>query len=176
MQQHTITLFPYTTLFRSSEAPNLIAALKKTDHDPTDPEKMASCGKPVGCAEVALLDDNDHEVPTGEVGEICVRGPIVMAGYWQKTELTEETFASGWLQTGDHARANAQSYLTIVGHKKDMIITGGLNVYPAEVEWVMGRFRGVTAAAVRGIPEEEWRENLEALVTLDDEAADTFDE
>src|SRR5690625_6496046 len=69
MQQHTITLFPYTTLFRSSEAPNLIAALKKTDHDPTDPEKMASCGKPVGCAEVALLDDNDHEVPMGEVGE-----------------------------------------------------------------------------------------------------------
>lgn len=166
----------FVQLYGQSEAPNLIAALRKTDHDPTDPEKMASCGKPVGCAEVVLLDDNDHEVPTGEVGEICVRGPIVMAGYWQKPELTEETFASGWLHTGDLARANAQGYLTIVGRKKDMIITGGLNVYPAEVESVMGEFPGVTAAAVLGIPDEEWGEKLVAFVTLDNEAVDTFDE
>lgn len=166
----------FVQLYGQSEAPNLIAALKKTDHDPTDPEKMASCGKPLGCAEVALLDDEDHEVPTGEVGEICVRGPIVMAGYWQKPELTEETFASGWLHTGDLARANAQGYLTIVGRKKDMIITGGLNVYPAEVESVMGEFPGITAAAVLGIPDEEWGEKLVAFVTLDDEAVDTFDE
>ena len=166
----------FVQLYGQSEAPNLIAALKKADHDPNDPEKMASCGRPVGCADVALLDDKDREVPVGEVGEICVRGPIVMAGYWQKPELTEETFSSGWLHTGDLARANAQGYLTIVGRKKDMIITGGLNVYPAEVETVMGEFPGVAAAAVLGIPDEEWGEKIVAFVTLDDDAGDAFDE
>lgn len=166
----------FVQLYGQSEAPNLIAALKKDDHDPADPEKMSSCGRPVGCADVALLDEHDQEVPVGEVGEICVRGPIVMAGYWQKPELTAETFSAGWLHTGDLARANAQGYLTIVGRKKDMIITGGLNVYPAEVESVLGEVPGVTAAAVIGIPDEEWGERVVAFVTLEDELAQTFDD
>ena len=84
-----------------------------------------------------------------------MQGPIVVAGYWQNSELAKEVFASGRLHTGDLARANVQGYLTIVDRKKDMIITGGINVYPADIESVLGEFPGVTAAAI-GVPDKEW--------------------
>ena len=100
----------------------------------------------------------------GEVGEICVRGVIVTDGYWKRDELTAETFRNGWLHTGDMATRDDDGYLYIVDRKKDMIISGGFNVYPREVEDVLCAHPGVAMAAVIGIPDERWGEAVKALV------------
>ena len=117
--------------YGQAECPMTITVLRKEDHDPTNLARLASCGRPVPWVHVALLDDDGHEVPHGEPGEICVRGPLVMKGYLGKPEQTAEAFAHGWLHTGDVARADDEGFLYIVDRKKDMIITGGFNVYPA---------------------------------------------
>src|SRR5690606_2223281 len=104
------------------------------DHDPDKyPERLASCGTPIVGNQIRLLDPDGSEVAQGEVGEICVRGPLVMKGYWKKPEETEKAFQHGWLHTGDLARCDADGFLYIVDRSKDMIITGGFNVYPREV-------------------------------------------
>ena len=113
---------------------------------------------------VALLDDDGNEVPAGEPGEICVRGPLVMKGYLGKPEQTAEAFAHGWLHTGDVARADDEGFLYIVDRKKDMIITGGFNVYPREVEDVISTHPAVSAVAVIGVPDEKWGEAVKAVV------------
>ena len=100
----------------------------------------------------------------GEVGEICVRGLIVTDGYWKRDELTAETFRNGWLHTGDMATRDDDGYLYIVDRKKDMIISGGFNVYPREVEDVLCAHSGVAMAAVIGIPDDRWGEAVKALV------------
>ena len=104
-------------------------------HD--DLARLATCGRPVPWLHVALLDDDGNEVPQGEPGEICVRGPLVMQGYWNKPEETAEAFEGGWLHTGDVAREDDDGFLTIVDRKKDMIVSGGFNVFPREVEDVL---------------------------------------
>lgn len=154
----------FMQLYGQSEAPNLITVLRKGDHDPDRPETLAACGRPVSCAQVALLDDDGVEVPTGEVGEICVRGPIVMTGYWNNPEQTAEALDGGWLHTGDLGRFDATGMLAIVGRKKDMVITGGLNVYPAEVEARMSEHEAVGEVAVVGIPDADWGERVVAAV------------
>jgi fatty-acyl-CoA synthase len=115
---------------------------------------------------VRLLDDEGREVPDGEVGEICVRGPLVMQGYWNKPEETAQAFRHGWLYTGDMARRDADGYLYIVDRSKDMIISGGFNVYPREVEDVLSQHPAVAAAAVVGIPDAKWGEAVHAQVVL----------
>ena len=114
--------------------------------------------------QVALLDDDGNEVPEGEPGEICVAGPLVSAGYWKKPEQTAELFAHGWLHTGDIARRDDEGFLYIVDRKKDMIVTGGFNVFPREVEDVLSSHPGVAAAAVIGVPDEKWGEAVKAVV------------
>jgi fatty-acyl-CoA synthase len=115
---------------------------------------------------VALLDADGAPVPAGEAGELCVRGGGVMEEYWQRPELTAETFAHGWLHTGDIARADDRGYLYIVDRAKDMIITGGFNVYPREVEDALTAHPAVLAAAVYGTPDEKWGEAVNAAVVL----------
>jgi fatty-acyl-CoA synthase len=141
-----------------------ISLLRKADHDPGRPERFASCGHPVSNLEVKLLDDSLGEVAPGEAGEICVRGPQVMESYWNRPAETEETLKGGWLHTGDVARADEEGYLYIVDRKKDMIITGGFNVYPREVEDALTAHPGVAMAAVIGVPDPKWGEAVTALV------------
>ncbi len=152
--------------YGQAECPMAITALRKEDHDPEDLTRLASCGRPVPWVHVALLDDEGNEVPRGEPGEICVRGPLVMKGYLNKPEQTAEAFAHGWLHTGDIARADDEGFLYIVDRKKDMIITGGFNVYPREVEDVISTHPAVSAVAVIGVPDDKWGESVKAVVVL----------
>ncbi len=157
----------FMQLYAQSEAPNTVTVLHQHEHDPEHhPERLASCGTPCAGVQVRLLDDDGREVPDGEVGEICVRGPLVMQGYWNKPDETAQAFRHGWLYTGDMARRDADGYLYIVDRSKDMIISGGFNVYPREVEDVLSQHPAVSAAAVVGVPDPKWGEAVRALVVL----------
>jgi len=156
----------FSQFYGQAEVPMSIALLRKADHEVTSPERLASCGRPVSWLHVALLDDDGNEVAEGEPGEICCQGPLVMAGYLGKPEQTAEATAHGWLHTGDVARRDAQGFLTIVDRKKDMIVSGGFNVFPREVEDVLTSHPAVAAAAVIGVPDERWGEAVKAVVVL----------
>jgi acyl-CoA synthetase (AMP-forming)/AMP-acid ligase II len=157
--------------FGQSECGMTISVLKKGEHDTNDMARLATCGRPVPWLHVALLDEAGAEVPPGEPGEICVRGPLVMKGYWNKPEQTAEALAGGWLHTGDIARRDSQGFLTIVDRKKDMIVSGGFNVFPREVEDVIGTHPGVAQVAVIGVPDEKWGEAVKAVVVRRPEAS-----
>jgi len=150
--------------YGQSEAPMVLSHLKKADHDLEKPERLASCGRPTPWVRLALLDDDNKEVAHGEAGEICVRGPLVMAGYHGLPEQTEEAFAGGWLHTGDVGRFDEDGFLYIVDRKKDMIISGGFNVFPREVEDVIATHPSVAQVAVIGVPDETWGEAVKAVV------------
>lgn len=160
----------FVQLYGQSEAPHCISTLRKGDHDLAHPHRLASCGRPTLAVDVKLLDADLREVPTGEVGEICVRGPIVMNGYWQQPELTAQTIAGGWLHTGDLARADEDGFLYIVDRSKDMIISGGFNIYPREVEDALLEHPAVSQAAVIGVPDDRWGEAVMAFVIAADGA------
>ncbi len=138
--------------------------LRKADHDRARPDLFESCGFPVAACDVRVLDGNDREVATGESGEICIRAPHVMAEYWNRPQETAETLKSGWLHTGDIARRDERGYLFILDRKKDMIITGGFNVYPREVEDVLSAHADVAMVAVIGVPDPKWGEAVTAFV------------
>jgi fatty-acyl-CoA synthase len=141
-----------------------VSVLRKADHDPNKPELFLSCGFPVAACDVKILDENDQEVPTGDAGEICVRAPHVMAEYWKRPEQTAETLRSGWLHTGDIARTDERGYMFILDRKKDMIVTGGFNVFPREVEDVLSTHTDVAMVAVVGVPDDKWGEAVTAVV------------
>lgn len=152
--------------YGQAECPMTITILRKDEHDPENLERLATCGRPVPWLDVALLDEEGNEVPAGEPGEICVRGPLVMQGYWNKPQQTAEALAQGWLHTGDVARADSDGFLTIVDRKKDMIVSGGFNVFPREVEDVLATHPDVSSAAVIGVPDDKWGEAVKAVVVL----------
>jgi fatty-acyl-CoA synthase len=140
-------------------------SLYKAEHDPvTRPDLLASCGRPMVGFDIAVLDDAGVEVAIGEVGEICMRSQAVMGGYWNEPGLTAETLAGGWLHTADLARRDDEGYLYIVDRKKDMIISGGFNIYPKEVEDVLATHPDVSRSAVIGIPHDRWGEEVKAVV------------
>jgi fatty-acyl-CoA synthase len=115
---------------------------------------------------LSLLDDDNQPVAEGEAGEICVRAPLVMEGYNGLPEQTAEAFAGGWLHTGDVGRFDDEGFLHIVDRKKDMIVTGGFNVFPREIEDVISAHPAVAQVAVVGVPEEKWGEAVKAVVIL----------
>ena len=141
-----------------------ISVLRKGDHDTARPDRFASCGHPCSNVEVALLDEAGQPVESGGIGEICARAAQAMDGYWQRPEQNAETMAGGWLHTGDMARADEQGYLYIVDRKKDLIISGGFNVFPREVEDILTADPTVAMAAVIGVPDEKWGEAVKAVV------------
>jgi fatty-acyl-CoA synthase len=141
-----------------------VSVLRKADHDPKTPELFLSCGFPIAACEVKLLDDDDREVETGAAGEICVRASHVMAGYWKRPEMTAETLKNGWLHTGDIARRDERGYLFILDRKKDMIVSGGFNIFPREVEDVLSAHPDVAMCAVVGVPDDKWGEAVTAVV------------
>jgi len=154
-------------LYGQTECVGLATSLRKDEHDPVNrPELLTSCGRPVAGTQIAVLDDDGNPVPDGTVGELCIRSRAVMASYWKQPELTEKTLSDGWLRTGDMAIRDANGYLHIVDRKKDMITTGGFNVYPKEVEDVIARDPDVAAVAVVGLPDPKWGEAVTAFVVL----------
>ncbi len=152
--------------FGQSEAPMVLANMKKKEHDLNKPERLSSCGRPTPWVHLALLDDHNQPLPAGESGEICVRAPLVMKGYKDMPEQTAEAMAGGWLHTGDVGRFDAEGFLHIVDRKKDMIVSGGFNVFPREVEDVLTRHKAVAQVAVIGVPDEKWGEAVTALIVL----------
>jgi fatty-acyl-CoA synthase len=152
--------------FGQSEAPMVLANMSKKDHDLSKPERLASCGRPTPWVHLALLDENNQPVAKGEPGEICIRGPLVMAGYKDMPEQTAEAFAGGWLHTGDVGRLDEEGFLYIVDRTKDMIVTGGFNVFPREVEDVLATHEAVGQVAVIGVPDDQWGEAVKAVVVL----------
>ncbi len=145
----------FTQLYAQTEAPNTVTCLRMEDHDPARPDLLASCGSPLAGIQVAILDADDNEVAVGEPGEICVRGPLVMDGYWQRPEETAETLRNGWLHTGDMAKRDEDGFYYIVDRSKDMIISGGFNVFPREIEDVLTSHAEVAMAAVIGVPDDK---------------------
>jgi fatty-acyl-CoA synthase len=130
-------------------------------------ERAHSAGVPQMHSRIRIVDDDDADVPTSEVGEILVEGPQVMAGYWNRPEHTARALAGGWLHTGDLGSLDENGFLSVVDRKNDMIISGGLNVYPAEIENVIADFPGVTEVGVFGVPHERWGETVAAGVRGD---------
>jgi fatty-acyl-CoA synthase len=130
--------------------------------------RPGAVGRPVFHAEIKLIDAQGRRVTNGQVGEIAVRGSIVMKEYWRDPAATEQAFQSGWLRTGDLARQDAQGYFYLVDRAKDMYISGGENVYPAEVEAVLGQHPGVEEAAVVGAPDPDWGEAGVAFIVARD--------
>jgi long-chain acyl-CoA synthetase len=120
---------------------------------------------------VRVVDDTDVELPIGEVGEVVVRGDVVMAGYWKQPGATAEALRGGWLHTGDVGSFDDAGYLTLRDRSKDLIISGGMNIYPREVEEALLRHPGVRAAAVVGRPDAEWGEAVVAFVVADEGVA-----
>ena len=129
-------------------------------------KKPGTVGRPVFHSEVRLMDDNGRTVKTGEVGEIAVRGSIMMKEYWKDPGRTEETIRNGWLHTGDLARMDEDGYYFLVDRAKNMYISGGENVYPVEVEGVLKSHAAVKDVAVVGVPDDEWGEKGKAFVVL----------
>jgi fatty-acyl-CoA synthase len=152
--------------YGQTEAPMVITHLKKAEHDLGRPERLASCGRPVPWMHVALLDGDNQPVAPGESGEICARGPLVMHGYKDLPEQTAETLSGDWLHTGDVGRFDNDGFLYIVDRTKDMVITGGFNVFPREVEDVISSHEAVSMVMVIGVPDEKWGEAVKAVVVL----------
>ena len=153
-----------------------VSVLRKADHDPNNPDLFLSCGFPVAACEVKILDDSDRELPAGEAGEICVRAPHVMKEYWKRPEQTAETLKSGWLHTGDIAKQDDRGYLFILDRKKDMIVSGGFNIFPREVEDVLSTHADVAMVAVVGVPDDKWGEAVTAVVVARAGATPNADE
>jgi long-chain acyl-CoA synthetase len=154
-----------------TEASPLLTVLKHEDHlvsDDNSAKRLASCGKPVNGVDVRVIKEDGTEVQPGEVGEIIARGPNIMLGYWKRPEETEDTLRDGWLHTGDLATVDDEGFIYLVDRKKDMIVTGGENVYSTEVEAVLYAHPSVKEAAVIPIPDADWGEAVHACVAVRD--------
>ena len=147
--------------YGQSEAPMAITVLQPDEHD-----RVGSAGRAYTLMEVATMDDEDAFLPPGEVGEVVARGPLLMKGYWNRPDLTEQTIRNGWLHTGDLGYIDEDGFVYLVDRKNDMIISGGSNVYPREVEDVLNDHPAVKEAAVVGIPDDTWGELVHAVVAV----------
>jgi long-chain acyl-CoA synthetase len=151
-------------LYGQGEAPMTITGLPQEMHQASMVDKLSSCGYARTGCEVMVVDDQDRPLPSGEVGEIVTRSDCVMAGYWQNPEATKKTLRGGWLHTGDVGSMDAAGFLTIRDRSKDMIISGGSNIYPREIEEVLLTHPAVAECSVVGRPHAEWGEEVVAFV------------
>ena len=170
----------FAQIYGQGEAPMTITALSKDIHaDRTRPrwaEIMGSVGLPRANVEVRVASDDDSDLPAGDVGEVLVRGEVVMAGYWNNPDATAETLRGGWLHTGDMGAFDSEGFLTLKDRSKDLIISGGSNIYPREVEEVLLRHPGVLEVSVIGRPHADWGEEVVACVVARAEATVTAEE
>lgn len=162
----------FIQIYGQAEAPAVITCLARRDHvlngDPALDGHLASAGRPTGACEVALMDDDGNILPAGERGEIVARGDLVSPGYFNNAEATAEVRAFGWHHTGDIGVFDENGFLYIVDRKKDMVISGGFNIYPSEVEHVIWGHPAVQDCSVVGVPDADWGERLTAVVELKD--------
>ena len=161
----------FCQLYGQTECAGIATALWRAQHVTDDLRRLASCGMPIPGARVEVLDDDGQPVAVGAPGEICVQGAGVMQGYWKQPKLTADALAGGWLRTGDMAERDEDGFLYIVDRKKDMIVSGGFNVFPREIEDVLSTHPAVSVAAVIGVPDEKWGEAVKALVVTKPGAA-----
>ena len=167
----------FAQYYGQSEAPMVITYLAKGEHDE---KRLTSCGRPTLFARTALLGEDGQPVAQGEVGEICVSGPLLSGGYLNLPDETSKTFHDGWMHTGDLAREDEDGFWYIVDRTKDMIVTGGFNVFPREVEDVVAEHPSVAQVCVIGTPDEKWGEAVTAVIVLrpdadsDDAAVETM--
>ncbi len=159
-----------TQCFGQAEAPMLCTYLSPEEHlvigDAAREGRLASCGRATMLTRVAIMDDDGRLLPPGARGEIVVRGNLVMPGYYRNPEATAEVSTFGWHHTGDIGEMDADGYLYIVDRKKDMIISGGFNIYPSEIEQVIWAHPAVQDCAVVGVPDEKWGEAVKAVIEL----------
>lgn len=161
----------FAQLYGQGEAPMTITGLRRTDHFGDD-AILGSVGYPRSGVQVAVLRDNGTRAPAGEVGEIVCRGDVVMAGYWNNPDATAEAIRDGWLCTGDKGSFDERGYLTLRDRSKDVVISGGSNIYPREVEEALLSHSGIVEAAVVGAPDAEWGEIVVAFIVGDASAAE----
>jgi acyl-CoA synthetase (AMP-forming)/AMP-acid ligase II len=161
----------FAQTYGQAEAQTTISCLNARDHErerrePSD--RIRSVGRPYSLTDVAILGPDDVPLAAGEMGEVAIRGMITADGYWDDPVMTAEVFRDGWVRSGDLGTLSADGYLYLVGRASDMVITGGFNVYPAEVEQVLVALPGVAAAAVTAVPDPEWGERVVAAVVRAD--------
>ena len=157
-------------LYGQAESLMTITYLSHEDHvlegNPAQMKRLASAGIQRTDVEVKIFDADDNELPPGEMGEIVTRSDIVMKGYWRNPQATAETLRNGWLHTGDMGYIDGRGYLFIMDRSKDMIISGGENIYPREIEEVIVQHPAVREVAVIGVPDAEWGEGIKAVVSI----------
>jgi long-chain acyl-CoA synthetase len=163
-------------IYGQGEAPMTITTLTKEDiadrAHPRWSERLGSAGRPYACVDVMVADGEGKPLPVGETGEICARGDVVMPGYWQNPDASAKAIRDGWLFTGDVGAFDADGYLTLKDRSKDVIISGGSNIYPREVEEVLLKHNRVREVSVIGRPDAEWGEVVVAYVVGETTADD----
>lgn len=170
-------LFPNATFLQAygmSELAPVATMLLNADHQ--HPQHRRSAGRAAWHTEVRVVDENDAEVARGTVGEIVARGGATMVGYWNKPDETADALRGGWMHTGDGGYMDEDGYVFVVDRIKDMIITGGENVYSVEVENVVAKHPAVAAVAIIGLPDDQWGERVHAVVVLQPDQTVTLDE
>jgi acyl-CoA synthetase (AMP-forming)/AMP-acid ligase II len=162
----------FVQLYGQGEAPMTITGLRRADHINTDDAVLGSVGYARSGVDVAVLAADNTPAAIDEIGEIVCRGDVVMSGYWKNPDATAATLKDGWLHTGDMGSFDARGFLTLRDRSKDVVISGGSNIYPREVEEVLIEHPGVSEACVVGAPDEEWGEVVVAFVVGSASAAE----
>ncbi len=174
--KRALAIFPcgFAQMYGQTESGPFTTVLKPEDHVLDGTEKslarLASSGRAAVNYEIRVVDEHDNDVRTGEIGEIVGRSEAMMVGYWHMPEETQKKLANGWLHTGDLGRLDEEGYMYVVERKNDMIISGGVNVYPREIEEVLYRHPAVSEASVIGLPDEHWGEVVKAVIVLNEGA------
>ena len=160
----------FIQMFGQGESPMTGTILYRYEHvidgTPEQVKRLGSAGTPRTGIEIKILDDDENELPAGQMGQICIRGETMMQGYWERPEENEKTLKGGWLHTGDVGYLDEQGYLFVMDRTKDMYISGGSNVYPREIEEIMLEHPAVSEVSVVGVPDEKWGESGKAVVVL----------
>jgi acyl-CoA synthetase (AMP-forming)/AMP-acid ligase II len=164
--RQAMDVFPcgFQQVYGLTETTGAITLLPPDDHDPTDPKKLLSCGFAQEGVELRIVGDDGKDLAPGEVGEIAVRSPQIMGGYWNLPDATRRAIQGDWFFTGDAGYLDDKGYLYIYDRVKDMIVSGGENIYPAEVESALFGHPAVADVAVIGVPDERWGEAVKAIV------------
>ncbi|MEM6604215.1 MAG: long-chain-fatty-acid--CoA ligase [Pseudomonadota bacterium] len=166
----------FVQLYGMTEATGSVTYLPPEDHDENGNPRMASCGKALPGMEIKICGPEGNKLPTGVTGEIWVKSDALMTGYWRKPEATAEVLQNGWYKSGDAGYLDADGYLYLQARIKDMIVSGGENIYPAEIESVLFAHPSVADVAVIGVPDEKWGEAVKAIVVPSDNQVVSFDE